>query len=113
MARNRWSIEEEDEQEAPPPVLCWLCERDMGAVTEWHHPIPKSRGGKDKVPVHPICHQAIHSNFTNSELGRMGDALGDIRAQPAIAKFLEWVANKPADFHAPTRNEGGKGGKRR
>ena len=26
-----------------------------------------------------------------------------ILAHPAIAKFVQWVADKPPDFHAPTR----------
>jgi len=24
------------------------------------------------VPVHPICHRAIHANFTNAQLARIG-----------------------------------------
>jgi len=84
-------------QEAP----CWLCLRPLGRRVEWHHPIPKSRGGRETVPLHPICHRAIHANFTNAELARAGEARL-LRANPAVAKFLHWVADKPADFHART-----------
>ena len=28
--------------------------------------------------------------------------LSELRADPEIARFLEWVANKDPDFHAPT-----------
>ena len=34
------------EAEAPPPVPCWLCGRPTGATIVWHHPVPKSRGGR-------------------------------------------------------------------
>ncbi|MBB6123223.1 HNH endonuclease [Sphingobium subterraneum] len=86
------------------PSLCWLCERPLGAVVEWHHPVPKSRGGRDTVAVHPICHRAIHRHFTNAELARLGPEPLALRQHAEIATFLIWVANKPADFYAPTRS---------
>ncbi|MEO0908691.1 MAG: HNH endonuclease [Pseudomonadota bacterium] len=86
-----------------PPVICWLCSRPLGTLTQWHHPVPKSKKGRGTVPVHPICHRTIHANFTNAELARIGDDPEAIRAHRAMAKFLAWIANKPPDFHAPTR----------
>jgi hypothetical protein len=53
------------------------------------------------VPVHPICHRAIHANFTNADLARAGEAEA-LRGHPALARFLTWVAGKPPDFHART-----------
>lgn len=108
MARkNRWGLDEDDEEDTPAPALpCWLCERSLGETVEWHHPVPKSRGGKGKEPVHPICHQTIHANFTNAQLGRMGGDVTAIRANEAVAKFLGWIADKPADFHVPTAKPG-------
>jgi hypothetical protein len=43
---------------------CWLCRRPLGRWVERHHPVPRSRGGRETVPLHPICHRAIHANFT-------------------------------------------------
>ena len=85
------------------PLTCWLCERPLGDIVQCHHPVPKAKKGKVKVSVHPICHKTIHANFTNNELARIGDEPFAIRAHPAIAKFVAWIANKPADFDAPTR----------
>jgi hypothetical protein len=82
-------------------AACWLCARPLARRVEWHHPVPKSRGGHIVVPLHPICHRAIHANFTNAELAKAGDAR-TLRANPALAKFLVWIADKPADFHART-----------
>jgi hypothetical protein len=87
------------------PERCWLCDRPLGVRIEWHHPIPKAKGGRETMPVHPICHRAIHANLTNGALMRMGADLDALRAEPAIAAFLRWVANKSPDFHAPTRSK--------
>ncbi|KHK91656.1 HNH endonuclease [Novosphingobium malaysiense] len=83
-------------------LTCWLCARPLGRRVEWHHPVPKSRGGRDVVPVHPICHRTIHANFSNAELDRIGSDGRTLRKSPAIAKFVAWVGTKPPDFHAPT-----------
>ncbi|MPS70707.1 HNH endonuclease [Novosphingobium aerophilum] len=83
--------------------VCWLCQRPLGRRTEWHHPIPRSRGGRETVPLHPICHRTIHATFSNAELARLPADPAALSRDPAIARFLRWIAGKPADFHAPTR----------
>jgi hypothetical protein len=80
-----------------------LCGRPLGHRVEWHHPVPKSRGGRETVPVHPICHRVIHRTLTNKELARGFATAEALRAQPELARFIAWVADKPPDFHAPTR----------
>ncbi|WP_336512022.1 hypothetical protein [Sphingomonas arenae] len=57
------------------------------------------------VPVHPICHRALHVHLTNIELAKIGDDPPKLRVQAGLATFLRWVANKPPDFHAPTRRK--------
>lgn len=92
------------EEEAPEPVLsCWLCARPMGEMIEWHHPVPKSRGGRAREPIHPICHRTIHANLSNSELERRYATAEALLAHEEIRRFVDWIANKPPDFHAPTR----------
>jgi hypothetical protein len=83
---------------------CWLCARPLGLKIQQHHPVPKAKGGRETVPLHPICHRAIHANFTNAELARSGGSRDALLANKAIADFVAWVAGKPADFHAPTRS---------
>ena len=91
------------EEEAPaPPTLCWLCGRPAGKTIVWHHPVPKSRGGRDVVPMHPICQQTVMANFTNSELQRYGMDVEGLLANPNVRKFVDWVANKDPDFTATT-----------
>ena len=81
---------------------CFLCGRPLGRRIEWHHPVPKSRGGREKVAVHPICHRAIHSALSNKELERDFATAEALRAHPEIGRFVRWVEEKDPDFHAPT-----------
>ena len=84
---------------------CFLCGRPLGRRIERHHPVPRSRGGRETVPVHPICHRTIHATLANNELER-GYSTGEkLRAHPEIAKFVSWVRDKDPDFHAPTRRK--------
>ncbi|WP_152047930.1 HNH endonuclease [Aureimonas psammosilenae] len=103
--RRRWASEElrlaDAEQSAP--TNCWLCGRLLGSRIEWHHPKPKSRGGRITVPVHPICHRTIHACFSNTDLERMEAAEVSLGDEPEIRSFLRWIAGKHPDFHAPTR----------
>lgn len=86
-----------------PPLTCWLCGRPFQSLIQWHHTVPKSKKGRETVPVHPICHKTIHLHFTNAQLARIGDDPDRIRKNEAVAKFVNWIADKPPDFHAPTR----------
>jgi hypothetical protein len=91
--------------EHPETMTCWLCERPLGRRVEWHHPVPKSRGGRTTVALHPICHRTIHAALSNVELARQGENAEALRDLPQIARFLAWIADKPPDFHAPTRRK--------
>jgi hypothetical protein len=92
----------QSEEETPAVVVpCWLCSRPTGETIVWHHPIPKSRGGRDVVPMHVICQKTLISHFTNSELQRYGMDVEGLLADPVIRKFVDWVANKEPDFNAP------------
>ncbi|GGO92441.1 HNH endonuclease [Stakelama pacifica] len=85
------------------PQCCALCGRPLGKRIEQHHIVPKSRGGRETVAVHPICHRTIHAALTNAELAGSHQGLAAVRIVPEIARFLRWIADKPPDFHARTR----------
>lgn len=104
MARKSRDWQDEEDESAPPVVHCWLCGREMGDIVEWHHPVPKSRGGKAREPVHPICHRTIHANFTNSDLDKRYSTVDALLAHDEIGRFVAWIANKPPDFNAPTKD---------
>lgn len=99
--------DDQAEDEAPAaPLPCWLCARPTGKTVVWHHPVPKSRGGRDTVPMHPICQQTLIANFTNSELQRFGMDVEGLLANPNVRKFVDWVAKKDPDFNASTAKKG-------
>lgn len=90
------------EDDAAPPS-CWLCGRPLGLRVELHHPVPRAKGGRAVVRLHPICHRAIHARFTNVQLARIGADRAALLADAGLAQFVAWVAGRPPDFHAPTR----------
>lgn len=92
----------EEETVAAAVAPCWLCGRVLGKTIVWHHPVPKSRGGRDVVPMHPICQQTLVANFTNAELQRYAMDVEGLLANPAVRKFVDWVAKKDPDFTATT-----------
>lgn len=93
----------DSEDRAPTvEVLCWLCGRPTAKNIVWHHPVPKSRGGSDVVPMHPICQQTLIANFSNSELQRHGMNVEGLLANPNVRKFVDWVSSKDPDFTATT-----------
>ena len=104
MARrqSRHDFHDDATSAAEPQPPCWLCGRPTAKTIVWHHPVPKSRGGRDVVPMHPICQQTLIANFTNSELQRHGMDVEGLLADPAVRKFVDWVANKDPDFTATT-----------
>lgn len=77
-------------------TFCWLCDRPCDRTIVWHHPAPKSRGGRDIVPMHPLRQQTLIAKFTNSELQRHGPprygasvSLGSTRSDRAEAGGAE------------------------
>jgi hypothetical protein len=98
------AAEARNEREAAAE-LCALCGRALGRRVEWHHVVPKSQGGRDTVPLHPICHRTIHAQVSNADLARLYPTLDALRERADIARFVAWLADKPPDFHAPTRRK--------
>ena len=100
--RKHGAPEEVRDEDDTPVVVppCWLCGRPCGDTVVWHHPVPKSRGGRDVVAMHPICQQTLVANFTNAELQRHGTDVAGLLANPVVRKFVDWVAKKDPDFTA-------------
>lgn len=108
-SRDAYDSDDQDtDASAPPPPACWLCERPCGGTVIWHHPVPKSRGGRDTVPMHPICQNMLITTFTNSELQRYGMDASLLRIESRVEKFISWVANKDPDFNAPLGKKKGR-----
>ncbi len=87
----------------PLDVSCALCGRLLGQRVERHHVVPKSEGGTQTVPVHPICHRTIHAFVANRELATSYATMEQLRERDDMRRYLRWIADKPPDFRAPTR----------
>ena len=88
------------------PPSCALCERPIlpNAPQSLHHLVPKLKGGRGgpTVLLHQMCHNEIHATLTEAELARLYDTPEKLRAHPHLAKFIAWLAKKPADFTVRT-----------
>lgn len=83
-----------------PEDPCGLCNRPLGELrVQWHHLIPKTFKGKVLVPLHQICHQKIHTTFTERELLNWYHTFERLLDHLEIQKFVAWVKKKPLEFY--------------
>ena len=81
---------------------CILCGRELGSESiSRHHLIPKSRGGRysETILIHNICHQKIHSVFTEKQLKQEYNTVEALKGHEAIQKFIKWVSKKDPEFY--------------
>jgi len=91
-------------------AICTLCDRPIPqALRDAHHVTPKSRGGVVTVFMHRACHKQVHALFTETELARHYPSAQALREHPEMARFIQWVQDKPSDFNPPTRRSRNKG----
>lgn len=92
--------------------VCVICKRPLANTkrVSKHHLIPKSRGGKhtDTVLLHNICHQKIHSVFSEKELQREYHTVEKLTEHEEMRKFIKWVKKKDINFYQKNRKMGSK-----
>lgn len=60
-------------------MTCHICTKPISARQriEYHHPVYRSRGGRETAPSHARCHRRFHSKKGDfREFGRKGAASG-------------------------------------
>lgn len=92
---------------------CPLCRRPLRKVVSSHHLIPKSFKGKKQVKLHLICHDKIHSVFTERELANYYHTIPRILENEAMMRFVSWVSKKDPDFFETTKDAADRKKKRR
>lgn len=81
-----------------------MCGRAIPASQrDAHHLVPKSKGGRDTLFLHRLCHRQVHALFSETELARTYNTAEALLAHPEVARFVAWVKNKPDDFMERTR----------
>ena len=97
-----------------PMSACELCGREAPRLTR-HHLIPRTRHGNrinkrkfDRTEVHGRiawlcrpCHDHVHATFTEKTLERDYNSLAALRADPEMARFIEWIRDRPSSFRPP------------
>ena len=81
---------------------CPVCSRMMlstGRSVDRHHLIPRSKGGKEQELVHRMCHQKIHSLFSENELKREYCTWEALRMHPDMQTFISWIQKKAIDYY--------------
>jgi len=96
-------------QEETP--LCPLCQREIAQPANLHHLLPQSQGGKGTptVLLHVICHNKIHSLFTEKELARHYNTIDKLLAHEEIQKFIKFVRKQPPSYYDKTKRSNKKG----
>ena len=86
---------------------CELCLREPDRFTA-HHLVPRSQGGKfgPKVQLCPTCHRQLHALFSEATLAKELQSLEQIRANPEMADYLNWVRKQksPTNFRVRRSN---------
>lgn len=91
-------------------TLSQLCMRSIPKIQrDAHHLVPKSRGGVETIILHRLCHRQIHALLTESQLARNYSTIEALKSHPEIAKFIEWIGNKPTHILAPIKRSRDKG----
>jgi len=81
--------------------LCPLCGRPLldGPSVNEHHLVPRTYRGRSTVRMHRICHNKIHSVFTERELAQYYHTVERLLENEEIRKFVEWVRKKDPDYY--------------
>jgi len=51
------------------------------------------------VRIHKVCHQKIHSVFTERELLTHYHTVERLKNHEQMVKFIKWVKKKPPEFY--------------
>lgn len=87
---------------------CSICNRVMveGPTINEHHLVPKTHGNRDKrarerdnlVVIHKICHDKIHSTFSEYDLTNYYHTIDRLVEHSEMQKFIKWVRKKNPKF---------------
>jgi len=86
-----------------PENQCPLCMRKGILRFSKHHLVPRSRGGKSKLPICLDCHRSIHAFFGLKELEETYHTVEAIWAHEGFAKHLRWLGKQDPNRRYKTK----------
>ncbi|MFL6568008.1 MAG: hypothetical protein ACJ8LI_02480 [Chthoniobacterales bacterium] len=88
---------------------CAICGREETLTR--HHLIPRTRHSNKRnkrdferavvrqvVGICRPCHSQIHALLSEKELEREYNTIAKLKTHPGLAKFAQWIGNKPRGF---------------
>ncbi|MCU0306550.1 MAG: hypothetical protein MUE51_02060 [Thermoleophilia bacterium] len=73
--------------------------------------MPRSEGGEETVTICRDCHDAVHALIPNRELAGRAASVEALRADPAVARAVAFLARRPSVTRTRTRRPR-RGGRR-
>ena len=94
---------------------CPICNRPMimGKSVDEHHLIPKTFKGKETVLMHKICHNKLHTVFTEREMFNYYNTIERLLENEEVQKFVIWVSKKHPEFYDTNKDTNRRKSKRR
>jgi hypothetical protein len=84
----------------PLDLNCPLCQRIFDPDTiQDHHLIPRTFKGKETIRLHKICHQKLHTTFSEREMEKYYNTIDHILEHDEIVKFVKWVKKQPPEYY--------------
>lgn len=107
---------------ATPASACELCGRGGLPLTR-HHLIPRTRHPNKRnkrlfsrtdvrerlAMLCRACHSMCHSVLTEKQMETQYNTLAALASHPEIARFVDWVRQKPPGFQPRVRKSQGSG----
>jgi hypothetical protein len=81
---------------------CPLCGREVQRVSD-HHLTPRSRGGKETLPICLDCHKSVHAFFTNKELEDTYHTVEALLGDEKFAKHMKWFSKQDPNRRYKTK----------
>jgi 5-methylcytosine-specific restriction enzyme A len=76
--------------------ICPLCNRDVPHMSD-HHLTPRSRGGKETIPICLDCHKSVHAFFTNKELEGRYNTVEELLGDEKFSQHVKWLGKQDAN----------------
>jgi hypothetical protein len=73
-----------------------------------HHLVPKSRGGKEKLPICCDCHRTIHAFFSNKQLEKEYNSVETLMTDERMRKAVKWLSKRNPRFRSRTKTANDK-----
>lgn len=93
---------------------CPICNREIAPPANLHHLIPVSRGGggTPTVLLHQVCHNKIHSLFTEKELARNFNTIEKLLANEDMQQFIRFIRKQRLSYYDRNKRSKSKGRRR-